>query len=487
LAPGRAAALAASASVVDWLAGAGATNDRAELDRRLGELATGERTFEWAHVAKQAAPLGGLLEALAAAPVSGSRSGHVGNWDDVVAGSAGIVDYNQPICDGSRYGHPLLHAFLTVETAALTEGDTIYLPGSLVRRGEMELLRLYAWSGRRWQRRPRDEPLFVPLLATEVDGDLVPLVSFHERRLAAYPNFDFRLEGRELYDRGAAFRDLVRALLEAAALDPRSRGLLSDLVSGAVELGGNLTPARLERAGGGWRLRSQAWEESYASTDALIEALLIPIEAVARPAEFFAAIADAPPRFPLISNKALSLASALFDSAGDDGFALHLHWGAFQMAGCPPLRNGYFAAKSNLRFFRWATEVALAASPKLKPIFFVLLPVAPFTLWPPDTHAEDVELAGELLRRIRSSDGRPASAGSTSLPSQVEEWFGVNGWRLSPYFRSRFNGGLGILNAEEPPLGSHSVCPDGFDELTVAEACAAVAALMVVVQSSSGR
>jgi Family of unknown function (DUF6025) len=451
----------------------------------LAELEAGERTFEWAHVAKQSAPLRGLLEAVALAPVSGSRSGHLGNWDDVVVGSAGIVDYNQPICRGSRYGHPLLHAFLTVETAELTEGDTIYLPGSLVREGERELLRLYAWSGRDWQACMRDEPLFVPLLATDVDGELVSLVSFHERRLDRHRDFDFRIEARQLYDRGETFRDLLRALLEAAARDPRSRGLLSDLVSGAVELGGSLTAARLERAGSGWTLTAETWREGYANTEALIDALLIPFEAVVRPAEFLASIGEAPPRFPLISNKALSLASALFESAAaPGGFALHLHWGAFQMAGCPPLRNGYFASKSNLRFFRWATEVALVALPELKPVFFVLLPVAPFTLWPPDTHAEDVELVGRLLREISSSNGRPAAADGVQLGRQVEEWFRVSGGRLSRYFLSRFNGGLGLLDAEDPLAHSLSVCPDSWGDLTMADACAAVAALMVVVQGS---
>jgi hypothetical protein len=68
------------------------------------------------------------------------------------------------------------------------------------------------------------------------------------------------------------------------------------------------------------------------------------------------------------------------------------------------------------------------------------------------------------------------------LGRQVEEWFRGSGRRLSRYFLSRFNGGLGILDSEDPPAHSLSVCPDGLADLTAAEACAVVAAVTVVLQ-----
>lgn len=445
------------------------------------------RSFDWTHLGQSELSIGALVHLLRDEPLlSPPRSGHIGNWEDIALGRAGAMDFNHAICS-KKLGYPLIYAFNQTEDDALASGDWVYLPGSLASRGARVSLPLSTWDGVRFVRRSREHPLFVPFVMTELGGETLPLTQVHWRRMQAISHLRFRLEAAILHSQRARLTPMLAALLEAAAHRDNPRRAFGDLISHVASLDGRVARSSIRRDAAGYWLD----DDNFPSTEALVEAIFLPVAAVAEPGEFFDRIGRLRRRLPIMSGLLAGVFSAILathypDVAFDRDtmarpYNLHFHWGARDMAGYPPRRKGYFAERTTTRSIRQICDTLISEFSDFDPLFFILMPAAVFMLCPADVHRGDSEALASLFSLVR--EGTAAYAGTTDdrmmgeVDRIVHAWLVTAQAKLSPYFLNRFNARRGVLHETEVPEASRAAEPDGFLELSLRQACMIVGAL----------
>lgn len=395
------------------------------------------------------------------------------------------MDFNRTICAGGL-GYPLVYAFNQTEADG-RRGDWVYLPGSLARRGEREELPLMTWDGAGFALRTREHPLFVPFVATVVDGAWSPLSRVHTERMRQLPGMGFRVEADTIYQRSDDVRAMLAILLERATESANPRRAFSELIGHAARLDGRITRASIQRDGAGYWLNDQRFD----STAALVGAALAPFAAVADPDRFFAELGGCPEQLPVMSGLLVGLLSALFgthypgvgnpDGALTSPFNPHFHWGARDMAGFPPRRRGYFAEKSTRRCLRRLCDI-LSDEHSIDPLLFVLMPAAIYLLCPADAHPRDAELLAGLFERVSNETSGFADAtddrAMSAVDSVVRSWLVTARPHLSRYLLHRFNARRGVIHDTAVPCSSSAVEPDGFAEATLRQACMIVGALV---------
>ncbi|HEX8090779.1 MAG TPA: DUF6025 family protein, partial [Blastocatellia bacterium] len=456
-------------------------------------LASRRQAFKSVHMGMQDLAVGALLDLLQdEIALKPPRTGHLGNWDDIAGGRAGAMDFNKAVC-GRGFGYPLIYCFTQTEAEGSSNGDWVYLPGSLVSRGKREALPLFTWDGTSFTRRARDSALFCPFVQTEVDGAMLPLIELHWGRMQAIPGFGFRLEAAVIANRAPEVRQMLALLLEEASLAENPRGMFQNLISHAVAKDGKVLRCAIRKQGKGY------WLEDcyYPTTEALVDHAMIPFRAVTKPREFFEAIAELPPLVPIISSSVLGrIFTALFMThyPGINGagarlarpFNLHLHWGARDMAGFPPRQKGYFVSRSRTRNLRLICSSLVAHFNEVNPICIVLLPASIFMLCPTSAHPRDSELLADLFRRVREvtkgCDTRQPHDMMVKIESVTHDWVAYRGDSLSSYFLQRFRARSGVLHCGDLPAESDPVEPEGFRAVTMREACMIVGALADAVR-----
>jgi hypothetical protein len=443
------------------------------------ELALGTRAFAPVHVGMHDVRIGALLELVHRHDwLLPPRTGHVGNWQDIVLGRAGPMDFNTGVCAGG-HGYPLIYGFTRTEADA-EGGDVGYLPGSLVEGGRRRLLPLFTWNGTRFVVRDRAAPLFCPLVQTALDGELLPLVDVHWQRLPAVDGFRFRNWACSLLDNETLLVEMLCVLLAEAAASESPRRSLADLISHAVGLDGDIGRRELRPDAGGYVLG----DYRYSSASELAEAVVLLLRSLTEPAWFFSQLRSLPPVLPVPS---LLLTNVLFGLFGDHRpeergipqerpYITHLHWGARAMAGCPPRRSGYFARRSRVSAMRAIMNVLVREFADVPPVCFVLLPAQVFMLCPRSTCAGDIDAMEKVVAMVLAAapDGAHERALS-AVAAHADVW--------SPYLRGRFRGMSGIPCDGESLPPARPVEPEGFRELTFRQASAIVAAFEEVYGS----
>jgi hypothetical protein len=157
-------------------------------------------------------------------------------------------------------------------------------------------------------------------------------------------------------------------------------------------------------------------------------------------------------------------------------FNLHFHWGARDMAGFPPRKNGYFVEKSTTRSLRAILNTLVATFPEVDPVCFLLLPASIFMLCPTSAHPRDVELLSELINQVRKI---PPDQGA--VDAATRSWLSLRSHELSQYFLRRFHPRHGILHAKSPAAASKPIEASGFGEITIRQACMIVGALVDLI------
>jgi Family of unknown function (DUF6025) len=480
------------------------TRNAVELVERLGvgrdglskqhfrDFAERRSSFDAIHLGTTDIPVGRLMEVLLdAVPLRPPRTGHLGNWEDISRGRAGPMDFNQTIC-ARKLGYPLIYCFNQTEDESLSSGDSIYLPGSIVENGQRYILPLSTWNGRRFERRTRKLPLFVPLVWTEFQDQLLPLTRLHWQRMQTVKQFEFQLEAQLIYDHRDQILPMLVALIDEAILRPNSRRALQDLISHAVSLDGRMKRAFVAQGNSGYWLN----ETYFPSTEALARAMLQLFEAAIEPEQFFDDIAKMPAQLPVMSNILVGVFSAIFFShypgieidrpTMTQPFNPHFHWGARDMAGFPPRRSGYFMARASTRSIRQICDTLLRGFSQIDPVYFLLMPAAIFMLCPPDVFVKDSETLSVLFQRVRKATAH-TDPGSTPAVDEtdglVRDWLSEFGSSVSPYFLNRFRPGQGILQKVERPLESVASEPDGFRDLTLRQSCQLVGSLVEAIRT----
>ena len=441
---------------------------------RIDALTDRRIPYDCVHLGMQDVRIGALIELITKTPgLLPPRSGHIGNWEPIAQGRAGAMDFNKAICAGSL-GYPMIYAFTQTEAEVADRrfGDWVYLPGSLIRNGVRHELRLHTFDGQTFVPRSRETARFCPFVQAEVDGGLVPLVELHGECLRRLPGFRFDLEARLIVENAHRVRVMLKALLEEASRRDNPRRAFQDLISHAATTAGVVTRCDTRRSGQGYFVDDQF----FASTEELVEALLVPFFAVTDPRRVLSKIGALPPLVPVMSALLVGIFSAIFGADYPDGgmphgpFTAHFHWSARDMGGYPPWRNGYFIEKSTAKSLSRICQTLVETCGEA-PLLMLLLPAAVFMLCPASAHPMDVELVGQLV-----SD--TSVAAFETVEELTRKWLATNATALSPYFLSRFRAGSGVLPQADIPPASDPIEPQGFRSLSFKHACMIVGTLI---------
>ncbi len=460
--------------------------NKPKLDERsLNRFAARELSFDWVHMGQSELTLRDLLQTLrlheALLP---PRTGHIGNWSNIVHGRAGARDYNSLTTCSGGIGYPLLFDFNQTEGGAPGQGDWSYMPGSIVERSERQKLPLFTWDGSAFARRDRSDPLFTPFVMTEHEGEVMPLTRLHRLRCESLLQVDFRFQSDLLLQHREQVERILHVLLNAARRDENPDALLRRLFDRIACRDGRVARTHLVRRGSGF----QMGEVRYDSAKQLIEHSRFPIVAAGRPQAFGESIQDYPDQMPLMSAPLFVLLLAVlnshFPNVEEPPPQLtrpcnpHLHWGGLPMAGYPPRDRGYFFEST--RHLRKLFRPVIEEVPEISPVFLVLLPAGVFNLCPHETFPRDIQLMADLLSAVRrESDallGKPADM-SRRIEATVEAWQARVADDLSPYLIGRFAPRPGvILSLPEPVTGGLLLLPE-FLDLTIQQASMTMGAL----------
>lgn len=451
--------------------------------------------FDGLHLGQTDLPIGQLLDLLESEPdLLPPRTGHMGNWNDIVNGRAGAMDFNRASTIKGR-GYPSIYAFTQTEDATLTQGDWVYMPGSLVESGSRTALDLHVWTGRGYARQDRAEPLFLPFVMAESEGGLEPLTRLQWRRLQGLGGLRFGLEPEVLAKDEALVRTMLAAAVEDAAAQPNARAAFQDVISHQVSLDGRMSREDVERVGKGYRVGNL----EYPDLDALVEAAMLPLRAVADPDGFFSRIDTMPAGMPLMASTLTRIVLGMRHSHYPDvvvdratmsrPFNPHFHWGARDMAGYPPVRGGYFLNRNRIKGLARVAQAILDRTPEADPLLFVLMPVVIFMLCPTSAHEQDRALVEDLIARVRRTigTGRVARAQMPEAREVVGSWLQSAEGRVSDYFLDRFHRRRSVLHRGELPAYSEPVEPDGFRDMTLRQACMTIGALVEALTEEDQR
>lgn len=486
-----------AASPVEVLTGLGLfekINKTSKLNERvIEEFRNRERAFDWIHLGTTDLPIRNLVSVLRDNPaLSAPRTGHIGNWQDIERGRAGMLDYNGVICAERKIGYPLIYNLTQTEDASLQDGDWIYLPGSVVDEGRRTELGLFTWDGAQFVERTREHPLFVPFVLTPTGGRLVSLTEVHLERLRGLEGFEFRLQSSVIRAQEPLVREILYALIEEARRRADPQEALEQVLGRAVALDGRIHRRTIRFEGEGFRVG----DTFYGTTAALVDSAMLPFLAASEPDTFFADIAGMPASMPLISPHMIEMLDAVlnthYPSAPVERETMtrpcnpHLHWGAIGMAGYPPNKKGYFA--KNVHWTRKVYGTLVDLFPQVDPVFYVLLPASIYSLHPTGAYPDDVELIEDLIGGVHEATdslvGNPPMM-LEKINAVVEKWAERRGPALSPYLVNRFASRRSVMSKEGAEGYRPSYEPRGFDTLTMRQASMTVGALIGVFQEQA--
>ena len=456
------------------------------LDRRMMDrFAERQLEFGWTHMGHSEISIDRLIASVQTRPsLRPPRTGHIGNWANIVHGRAGPRDYNHMTCGARHIGYPLLFDLNQTESDTPGLGDWSYLPGSLVDRGDRQCLSLFTWDGQAFKARDRTVPLFTPLTLAEVDGELVPLTALHRQRCKQFDHFGFRHQSDLILGHQTLVRRILSTLLVYADQQDHPEAVLRRIFDRRVTLDGRVGRTALEPSGSGYRMGGV----SYVGGEELIDHALLSVQIAAKPEDLLVSIKDLPVQLPLMSATVFVLLLAVLSShypaserpppASTRPCNPHLHWGGIPMAGYPPQDRGYFG--ENVRHLRKLFQPVIDQIDEVDPVFLVLLPAGLFNLCPHDAFPEDVECMDRLFDVVAARSGRlfgrPAEM-SRCIEQTVLEWQSTYGTRLSSYLISRFAPRAGTVTSLPEPLEGRLLLPQGLASLTLQQASMTMGAL----------
>lgn len=463
---------------------------RPEDAKRLEDLALGRRAFDWFHLGTSDLLLEDLFTFLQGPGLlSPPRSGHLGNWTEVSQGRGGLLDANDVVCRESRLGYPLIYDCNQTEDRELRKGDTVYLPGSIVEKGHREPLPLWTWDGVRFRERSRETGLFVPFTQTLLNGELLPLTELHRNRDAQIRGYCFSYHSSVLLKSEARVRDILRHLTLGALSSSNPAKTLLHVFDHAVNTQGAVFRPAIQREEGTYRVEDLV----FTDTETLIDKALLPLAAAHSPGAILSRMEQLPTLMPLLSAGTIILLYALLNThypgheehpgLAGESLCVHLHWGADQMAGYPPLHPGYFSKTA--RSIDWLHTSLIARRPDLPGVLLILLPMSIFTLCPNNTSSDDQEIMSLLFDQVREALGSPAPEPEEELRTAervVAQWWARSKNDLSRYFKSKFSSQRSIHVPFSSPDPSFPVALPGFKALSIREACLLVGLLHRLVE-----
>lgn len=446
--------------------------ERKELERK---------PFSWVNMATQDIPMGPALEAIRRSDlVNPPRTGHMGGlWRRIVRGGGGPLVLNQ-IIRQEKFGYPLIFDQNQIPTIDDNQGDTLYYPGTVFRDDEEFTLALYTIDGNPVDRR---QPLYAPLMMVDIEDQHVSLPAFHQEEIKKLMPEAVFLSQR-ITEQEDWVRELLNQMLNQAEKedDFATKSQLLRLVADRVILpDGRVLNCPLSHRGGAYYLNGQNY-----SREEIINRLMIPFLYTADPDKYRLYLPDQMLR---ISKEMLIILMAVlntdFYSGKQSLFPVnpHLHWGAFQMAGAPPKKDGYFSGSVNgLRILMSVIRAEMESL--IPPVYYILMPASIFTLWPSAADQVGQEMMAELIEMVhKESDsykGKPNKI-LEAIEKVVTDWYDMRKEGLPDYLRARFSSYDDSRTKAMPP-SDQFIKPEGFDDLTFRQASIMVGSLLEVVK-----
>lgn len=456
---------------------------------RIDQFAQRRCAFDWLHLGQTDLAIGRLLDVLSAHPhLLPPRSGHMGNWEAIATGHAGAMDFNRSASAQGR-GYPLVYELNQTEDASMTHGDCVYLPGSLISDGQRVELPLHTWDGHGFVLRDRSRPLYTPFVRSHDQGPLEALTRIHARRMAGLTQFRFGFESEMLMRDDSTLRAILATLIEDAVAQSNARIAMQELFGRQASLDGIVTRQDMFRNDGVYSMNGT----DYGSVEETVDTALLPLLAATAPERFDAMIAALPRQIPLLSASMIQMLLGMFSTHYPDSqidratmtqpFNPHFHWGARDMAGYPPVHNGYFARRLRVKNAARICGTVLDNFSQIDPLLFILMPVTIFMLCPTSVHEGDHALVADLIKRVRkqSAQADDRAQAMELVQAVVQAWLAEVEGRISPYFLARFERRSGVLYKAAPPPCNEPVEPAGFRDMSLSEACMTVGALMVAL------
>lgn len=416
------------------------------------------------------------------------RSGHIGNWGDISQGRAGLVDYNKVICFEKQIGYPLLYLFNQTEDQLCNQGDSIYLPGSIVESGKPTPLPLFTYDGHSFVPRDRSVSYFTPFVMTNHQGKMQSLISYHFAQFKKISDFNYVSEAELAFSEVELLKKSLRILLSEALFNPRNQEFLPEIFSHVVTKDGQVSRAEIRMTDN--KIFMNGFE--FENLDELIEASQWPIKIAAQPSNLAEHIQLAPPAMPLRGAMFTNLWSGLRnyhikpefrqEICNQSPISVHLHWGAVGMAGYPPYKRGYFGNKDKIKAAKWMAKLIVNYIQEIKPCFFVLMPVAPYFLTSMCQYKDDSKILNELFLKVidqtRDMTGDPSKMMDTLKPI-VKDWMNGSGSQMSSYFKSKFSEKRSVASKLDlPSEKGFTIYTESFYELTFRQACILTGLLM---------
>lgn len=438
--------------------------------------------FSWVNMATVDKPIGPVLNAIQSSEVvNPPRSGHMGGtWTRIAQGGGGSVCLNQVIRQ-EGLGYPLILDTNQTPSADQQRGDTLYYPGTIFgENGNIELP-LYTIDGIPVD---RSEPRWTPLVMTEDCGELVPLTTLHRKDMTASGITDARFLSDVMIERESDVRTIFDQLLSRAEMEDNhaiQAQLLGLIANRAITRDGLVVNRKLLYGRDGYRINGLSLTKQE-----LIDNLLLPFIIASDPTLIKSIKIT---EMPYISKEMLIVLMAVLNTDFYNGkesmtpLNPHIHWGAFQMAGAPPMHDGYFSGSvPGVKTLMQVIRADLSES--VPPVYYVLLPAAPFTLWPSADDPQGQEIMSQLIAQVHQETDHLKNKPDPTrdgVKRSVSRWIEDATTQLPDYMISRFSSYDSPKTKALPP-SPKMVKPVGFDDLTFRQASMLVGTLMDQVQ-----
>lgn len=443
--------------------------------KKVEDFKSRKLSFDWIHAGKLTITIGELTRFIQNTDIiCPPRTGHLGNWQEIFSGRGGALNHNDVVCGEKKLGYPLIVDFNQTENINLSAGDTVYLPGSIIKNNIRNQLPLLTWNNKCFKKRSRESSYFTPFVVTEIENQLVSLANIHRNHCSFYKNVQFI--STIMCTNKKLVKDIACKILEEIQRGNCSTVKTDDIIDRKIYLDGRVVRDPLKLINNCYTLD----EERFSSVESLIEAAFIPFEIANDSMLLFDNIKELRLYFPFFSLSFIHvmycvLKTHLTSEGEITGkpfmFNPHLHWGAYDSAGYPPISKGYFRQK--IVSIRNIYNALMPLFQNIEPALFILLPSAIFNLLPPRTYINDYNYIDELFSSINKNTSNIPSNKPQELmliiKKTVSNWIDKYINKISSDYMHRFSRNRCIYNPELQTATTVINMPS-FDQLTIQKA-----------------
>lgn len=359
-------------------------------------------------------------------------------------------------------------------------GDLVYRPTSFIEDNKIKKLMLFSAEQGVWREGDLDKSYFCPFVrvgSTDRDSKLeTSLTDFHQQRFTEKMKFKFHLEADFFVYYKNAICSLTRDLFDVACRLDNPKRLLANIFSHLAYQSGQLEAIKDFKVEESMILLN---EEKYLSIEHVIESAFFALQAQIDPEFQKHQVSQLTHATPIFAGIYILFLEALFQadhfvdvknnmsttSADISNLAVarsyvHLHWGARNMAGCPPFIPGYFFSSSTQRKLKTLFGFISEVRPEVKDVSFVILPAVIFYLIPTGKVDKDSDILADFFQTARKAE----------LSSEdVKSWVKNMAPHLSPEFKSRFTlkSFYDRDQFQEPGVSDRFIIPEGFLDLPI--------------------